>query len=271
LLRETSQLDRAAAVRRIESLALLDADTAQHGAPTWAITFSDLSLNMLCMFALMLSFSHLQKEEFSSLAGSMRAAFGAGPAHPTEAHGAEPRTNEPQQVNAVQHIASTAVAGGAALSVPPAERDVQRLLAARGLDVSVEVEQSARGLVLRVRDRALFASGSAEILPEADALLGAVLELSRSFPGTLAVEGHSDDRPIHTAQFPSNWELSAARAASVVRYLLGAGLNSEAVHIAGYADSKPLASNLELEGRTRNRRVEFVFETQTRATGDVRQ
>src|SRR5690606_8667952 len=87
-----------------------------------------------------------------------------------------------------------------------------------------------------------------------------IAELFAQFSGTLAIEGHTDDRPIHTLQFPSNWELSGARAASVPRYLVADGIDLNLVHIAGYAHMREVASNDTPEGRTRNRRVEFVFE-----------
>jgi chemotaxis protein MotB len=140
------------------------------------------------------------------------------------------------------------------------ESDVRRFVEARGLSASVEVESTIRGVVLRVRDRALFDSGSADVRVGAESVLSAVLELSRDFPGALAVEGHTDDRPIRTALYPSNWELSAARAASVLRYLVEGGLQANAVHIAGYADLRPLTANTDALSRARNRRVEFVFE-----------
>ncbi|MEZ5288943.1 MAG: OmpA family protein [Vicinamibacterales bacterium] len=73
------------------------------------------------------------------------------------------------------------------------------------------------------------------------------------------IEGHTDDLPIHTAQFPSNWELSTARATSAMRFMVGAGIEPVRVGVAGYADLRPLQPNDSDEHRARNRRVEFVF------------
>jgi chemotaxis protein MotB len=78
-------------------------------------------------------------------------------------------------------------------------------------------------------------------------------------PGA-AREAHSDDLPIESALFPSNWELSGARASAVLRHLIAAGVDPALLHVAGYADTHPVASNVTDEGRAQNRRVEFVFD-----------
>jgi chemotaxis protein MotB len=230
----------------------LDAEEAPQATPAWSVTFSDMTLNMLCMFVLMLSFAHFRASEFGAVAGSVRAAFGA----PTQ------RESGPLHMAAPKPAENSAAAVGVVPDTVDATsvEEVTAYLAQQGLDALIEVEDSARGVVVRVRDRALFDSGSATVRPDAGPLLDRVLELYRHFPGTLAVEGHSDDRPIATAQFPSNWELSAGRAASVLRYLVAAGVDSTRVHVAGYADLRPLAPNVDGAGRSRNRRVEFVFE-----------
>jgi chemotaxis protein MotB len=227
------------------------------GVPPWSVTFSDMALNMLCIFALMLSFSHYKASEFQEVAGSMRAAFGAKPA---------------SGLAAPQAVTSARSASGAAPASTPSEArvdvtsaaEVERYIETRGLAAVIDVEDTPRGVVIRVRDQALFESGSATLRDAGQPLLLAVADLCRQFPGTLAVEGHSDDRPISTLQFPSNWELSAGRAAAVLRSLVASGVDSAGVHVAGYADLHPIAANTDESGRARNRRVEFVFEPRTR-------
>lgn len=220
--------------------------------PPWAITFSDMALNMLCIFALLLSFSKFRTDEFKIVAGSVKAALGVSTSISPEstaraAHPDVPASDQQDQDESPAVDATSAAA-------------VTRFMRDRGWSTAVEVDDSPRGVVLRVRDRALFDSGSAEVRTDAAPLLGAVEELVRAFPGTLAIEGHTDDRAISTSQFPSNWELSAARAASVLRQLTADGVPVAGLHVAGYAAMRPVASNEDEAGRARNRRVEFVFE-----------
>ena len=110
-------------------------------------------------------------------------------------------------------------------------------------------------------DDLLFASGQATLDNKAHALLseiGALLNLVHTHP--IDVEGHTDDVPIHSSAFPSNWELSTARASTVVRFLVGSGMSASRLAAIGYAEQRPLASNATAAGRARNRRVEIVVQ-----------
>jgi chemotaxis protein MotB len=129
------------------------------------------------------------------------------------------------------------------------------------LDDKVSTTISRRGLKVRLlTDRLLFNSGSAVINPAAFGTLdriGAVIAGEGKHP--VAVEGHTDDRPIRTSQYPSNWQLSGGRAAAVVQRLIGAGVAPQRTSLAGYAAVHPVGSNETSAGRARNRRVEIVL------------
>jgi len=127
-----------------------------------------------------------------------------------------------------------------------------------------EVGFDQDGVVLEFASKAFFASGRATLLPEAKAILGGVVEQMEepTYAGYLIdVEGHTDDVPINSARFPSNWELSASRASSVVRYFIELGLKPTRMKAAGYADTKPKVPNRDIfdegipENRAQNRRV----------------
>lgn len=123
----------------------------------------------------------------------------------------------------------------------------------------VEIRIDGRGLVLQILpDKVLFQSGQATLRPAASALLDPLARLLAVQPNDVRVEGHTDNQPIHTAQFPSNWELSTARATSVVRYLIGHGVPGVKLSAAGYADTHPIASNTTISGRALNRRIEII-------------
>jgi chemotaxis protein MotB len=129
-----------------------------------------------------------------------------------------------------------------------------------GQNVHTTIEQ--RGLVIRVlTDSLLFASGSATLDAQGDPLLSEVADLvnvDQTHP--IAVEGNTDDVPVHGGIFPSNWELSTARASTVVRYLIGKGVDPQRLTAIGYASLRPIASNATAGGRALNRRVEIVLQ-----------
>jgi len=219
--------------------------TPEEGAPIWMTSFSDMMVLMLCFFVLLLSFAKMDAETFHSALGSVRQALGGHPPPPSTPLVAPDR-----------HTAEL-------LPRQPSEPDIRRVrefLAARGLAEQVEVSTNPRGIVLRTKDQILFDSADASLKIEGRPVLDAVHELSLQLGAQLAVEGHTDDRSIQNSTFPSNWELSGARAAAVLRYLLDTHLDRARVHVAGYADTRPVASNATAEGRAQNRRVEFVFE-----------
>ena len=133
-------------------------------------------------------------------------------------------------------------------------------LAQRQLDDRVRVSEVAEGVYLEVSDNILFALGSAELKQDGTALLDELAQLLFEQSGIVSVEGHTDDRPIATSRFPSNWELSSGRATTVTRYLIGKGMDPARLRAVGYAATRPLESNLTEEGRARNRRVALIVE-----------
>ncbi len=118
-----------------------------------------------------------------------------------------------------------------------------------------------KGLVIRLlTDRVLYESGSANLKPEASPLLNEIshlVDLDQTHP--ISVEGNTDDVPISTSEFPSNWELSVARATGVVTFMLGHGVAAQRLEATGVAGERPIAPNSTAAGRERNRRVEIAL------------
>ena len=122
------------------------------------------------------------------------------------------------------------------------------------------VVKEKRGIVIRISDKVVFDVGKAEILPESRPVLDKIAAFLRDVPNRIQIEGHTDNIPIKTAAYPSNWELSASRAVSIMRYLTEQrSLDPERFSIGGYGEFRPLESNDTLEGRAKNRRVEIVL------------
>ena len=131
---------------------------------------------------------------------------------------------------------------------------------ARGLADAVGFRFENRGLVVTIiTDQVLFDESSADLQPVGIEILELVAEVLRATPNNISIEGHTDSRPISSGRYPSNWELSTARATSVLRHLTeNTGFDPTRLSAAGYADTRPLASNDTPEGAARNRRVEVV-------------
>lgn len=125
-------------------------------------------------------------------------------------------------------------------------------------DEKIRVENDARGLAIRLPDEMVFESGKAEILPQFNETLRKIAGMLKDMPNHLQIEGHTDNIPINTPAFPSNWELSTTRSVVILRSLLSYAIDPNRLSAAGYAEFKPIASNDTPEGRAKNRRVEII-------------
>jgi len=124
----------------------------------------------------------------------------------------------------------------------------------------MDVKVSPGQIRLQMHASMLFDTGEANLAESAEAPLRDLTKLLQNYPGRVEVAGHSDDIPITGGRYHSNWELSSARAASVVESLIAMGIPASRLHATGYADTRPISSNATPEGRAKNRRVEFIVE-----------
>jgi len=237
----------------------MDIDEAQEtgggeeGSPAWMATFSDLCTLLLTFFVLMLSFANMDIQNFKTAMGSVKEAMGVQFKISGEFESLATDILELSPVQSGPHISIEEFAELAA------ER-VQRYVQDKGLQGQVEVRATPRGVVLQANDSVFFDVGSAEMRDHHSPVLALVAEIFAKFDGDLSIQGHTDSVPIHSGRFPSNWELSTARAISVMRDLTERrGIPRQRVHVAGYADTRPVLEGDSPEARTKNRRVEFLF------------
>ncbi len=233
-----------------------DDHQCEEGAPPWMATFSDMATLLLTFFVLLLSFATMDVQHFREALGSVQEAFGVQ----FKVYGSvEAMSTSPVELSDHQSASQIRPSGE---STEEAVRKLKRYMSDKGLAGQVTVSSSSRGISLQMGEVVLFDSGSDEILASGHAALDAVAEVFGGFDGELAVEGHTDDVPIGNSRFRSNWELSTARATAVLRYFAyEKHLDPERMHVAGYADMKPLVENTDATRRAQNRRVEFIFET----------
>lgn len=264
-------------------------DQSSADQETWLLSFIDVLTLLLTLFVLLLAYQHQQAGHDTPVVALYEpvppaAAPQSDPADMAHATAvAEPASQPlPEQVAAeverpvairIDYLdlpEAPYVGADQALfwqvaqaRVEPAAPDpVDRLLAALGnssLGDRVEISRQPGGLDLEISDSILFAPASADLTAGGILLLNELATTLKFQPYILSVEGHSDDRPIATARYPSNWELSSARATRVTRHLVGQGVAPEQVRAIGYADTRPRAENVTPEGRSRNRRVSFLL------------
>ena len=217
----------------------------------WLITLADLVLVLLCMITVLATKSEGR--------GTGASASGPPPAHELEAPAPERIHEAPPQPSVAPHetMATPAPLDAASADM---ERDLREIFLPAG--GQAEIERAAGELTVRLRDSISFLSGNAELLPSVLPFLDGIAELLIAHPHVcIETSGHTDDLPITTSIYPSNWELSTARAAAVARYLLGrAGLDPARIRVAGYAEHRPIDPGHTPEGRARNRRVEIRFQ-----------
>ena len=225
--------------------SFLPRDDAQ-GVPEWALTYADLMTLLLVFFVAMVAYSKLDADKYRTLVGSFRSAFGTSP-----------QTSDRPSTAAAPAEAARLREEAERIAV---EEDLAALAARGGKGGPLQVIYSPEGVRVRIQERLLFDLGRADLHPEARSLLLAMAPLLRRYPHPVQVEGHTDDLPIRTMVYPSNWELAAARAGAVVRLLVEeGGVPDDRLAAVGYAETRPLAANGEDEGRSRNRRVEFLL------------
>ena len=236
-------------------------DPPEEGAPLWAMTFGDMMSLLLCFFVLMFSMSEIKVEKFLIAADSLRAGLG---------HGSSRMMADAGMGGASPVNTDVLASDPAPYDITIAMEDVddfmefisdtlESFVAQNRLGDHVEVEKAEDGVAMRIQDVVLFDTGSAELRPQSAALMRALGQVVASVAMPVVVAGHTDDRPIQTHLFPSNWELSSARASTVARIILQQGLPAENIHVEGYAEFRPTATNDTEEGRAKNRRVEVIY------------
>lgn len=177
-------------------------------------------------------------------------------ARPARKPGAAPRRAAAAPAPTPESAPAAARAAAARAHAAPPPQAVLRV--PEDLQREVQVTRSASAVNLVIKGDVLFATGSAELRPAGKTLLDRVARLFADNDYPISVEGHTDDTPIHTTRFPSNWELSTARATNVTRFLIGEGIAPDRLSAVGYADTRPRAANSDAAGRAANRRVSLV-------------
>jgi chemotaxis protein MotB len=247
----------------------------------WLVSFADMLLLLMALFIVLFSISAVNTSKFEALSKSLSEAFSGavldGGKSMMQTGGSADQTKLSPPTPPLPALRPVTDLTGATTKKSAAEaekaskqeeqefralkRRIDRLAQDAGLQGKVNVTVRRRGLVIQLlTDKVFFASGSATLKPYAKGLVGkiaAVVRDERAHP--ILVEGHTDSQPISGSQYPSNWELSGARAGAVIRDFVATGVNARRVSGGMYASQEPIDSNSTPEGRAKNRRVEIVL------------
>jgi len=214
-------------------------------AASWLTTYSDMMSLLLAFFVLLFTFSSLDVEKFSSVMAAFQqyvGIFSPGEA-PLDRPGDTPFDFSDLGVSQLTSV----------------YEELRELVEAEGLS-DVQLELQERGLIVRFAEQVFFDLGEATLKPEAMTALRKIAPVLKELPNALRVEGHTDNWPIRTERFPSNWELSVHRATNVVRFLIEEqGFDPDRLSAAGYAEYRPIRPNDTAENRAVNRRVDIVI------------
>jgi chemotaxis protein MotB len=243
-------------------------DHVNHEA--WAIPYGDLVTLLFALFTVMYAMSSVNEGKFRVLSDAMIAAFNGAPKsmRPVNMGEQEPGKGGDKPLVGITPTALMKIKGSPSPPPPPVintadlpgslirmERQVQDAMRALIDAKLITVRRESMWLEIEINTDILFPSGAGAFSTTAEPVLDKLAEVLKPFPNPIRVEGHTDDRPIHTAAFPSNWELSAARAASVVHQFTKQGIDPLRLEIVGFGEFHPRQPNVSSEGRNANRRV----------------
>jgi chemotaxis protein MotB len=239
----------------------------------WLVSYADFITLLFAFFVTMYSVSRVDGKKLGSAVDSLQRALGSVmPIQITQSQaGVFPKESVPIQFSLTPIEGKAYTADGKALEKVARQisKDVEQLTRSKQIrgetlsPLQIRFIIEKRGLVIRVSEHIFFRSGEASVRPEFVPVLDVIGQALEKIPHQIRVEGHTDSVPIQTAQFPSNWELSTARATNILRYLLTHfNFDPERLSAAGYGEFRPIASNAAPEGRLQNRRVDLVILSQ---------
>lgn len=250
----------------------------------WLVSYADFITLLFAFFTTMYAISTVDAQKMGKMVMSMRASFDSAAFPPGSDHlsisqgsagwESAPRKDIVQPIRVAkeprmregQLRSFKGLKEGAELFNPSAgaslgklRRNVEMLVGSESVKGKVQIRMDGRGLIISLGEGGFFDSGSDLIKPAGLALLDAIATSLVSVNTHVRVEGHTDNVPIRNSKFPSNWELSTARATAIVSYMIEKfGFEPNRLSAAGYAEYRPIAANDTPEGRARNRRVDIV-------------
>ncbi len=226
----------------------IDKENNEEGSPAWMTTYGDMMTLLLVFFVFLYSFSVMDIEKFEGFISALKNQLGVLDA------GRTITDYDSIDVGAMNENIAPSLE-----NITMVMSEMQSYIRENNLQDRINLKITERGLVVSFTGEILYDVGEAEIKPRGKEILDEIVRNIKDIPNAVAVEGHTDDWPINTEQFPSNWELSTTRAVNVIKYFIEEhSLSPRRLSAAGYSEYRPLVPNDSAENRAKNRRVEIV-------------
>lgn len=265
----------------VKSTIAIKQEESGGGQPSWIMTYADLMTLLMCFFVLMLSFSEMDVAKFKQLAGSMKDAFGVQADIDVRtipkgtsviAQEFSPGRPQPTAMDTIRQFTRDSTkstldvgqgtTGKQAKMIKLAKQHVGLLKEKLRNEIeegTIHVRRENTNVIIQILERDSFASGSALLHNGFLPTLSKIGDLLNSMSGAVTVSGHTDNMPINTTQYRSNWDLSSARAATVIHRLRSAGIDDERILLSAHADTQPRAPNDTPTNRALNRRIDITL------------
>lgn len=226
------------------------------GLPPWMATFADMVTLLLCFFVLLLSFAEQSETKYRDALGSIKGAFGVREVRAVTEDMAMFDTTSKKTKELTSRIThDERLLLGVVMRIKSMIED-EDLELQEGTGVTADRD----GVVFSASSASMFKPGSAELTPDSTKILDKVIKVLKDYKLNIVVRGHTDDQPVSSRLYPSNWELSAARSAVALDYIIDkGGIEINRAKAVGYADTRPAVPNDSDENRIKNQRVEFYL------------
>jgi len=223
------------------------------GSPAWMTTFSDLMTLLLTFFILLYSMSTLDSIKFKSVASALQSVL-LGEAKPTIFQ------NETTGETDIQSVMPSPNEDIIEAQISDMLEKVKAFVKDNDLEAEVTVMQNKRGVIIEINEKIVFELGEAIIKKDSKEILDKVSLLFDEIENDVIIEGHTDNLPINTPKYPSNWELSSSRSVNVLRYFIATDkITPERISATGYGEYRPVVLNDSRENRAKNRRVNILI------------
>ncbi len=227
------------------------------GSPAYMMTYGDMMTLLLTFFVLLLSFSSMREAKFRRAIGSLKGALGVMP--------------HEQSITVPEHVPIPKLTNLQEAEIAESLADLEEAKTEQDVSESVNLEVDEEGIHITLSDSIVFDNSRAQIKPGIVPILLAIANLAKGWPNTILIEGHTDNKPIFTRQYPSNWYLSSARAIAILNFFRENGIDEEKMVPIGRGEFFPIDTNETERGRARNRRVEMYIQYDADVPGSTQE
>lgn len=234
----------------------------EHTDESWLVPYADILTLLLALFIVLFASADANKTKFTAMAQSLNAAFSGSPSvfDNNTAIAPEVDSSKPDQGKTETEKEHEQAQMKETVQLLEVKKELDKYIQNNNLVGDLNASLTEDGLMIRIKDSALFPSGSAELRVDSQRFGTEIAKMLAPLPQQVVISGHTDSIPINTREFPSNWELSSKRAINFMKFLLSQGnLKPERFSAIGYGEYRPMAPNDTAEGHSKNRRVEVLI------------